>query len=109
MNKLVKINQLAAHLWAEATSPGQHSEWRREDKRRSIRVALELQTESGDLVFTRSRNVTPISLCLTSKMSVNENESVQVRRAHTDEAWSNAVVAHCTTTVSGYLIGLQMC
>lgn len=109
MNKLVKINQLAAHLLAEATSPGQHSEWRRGDKRRRIRVAIELLTESGEHLFLHSLNVTPASLCLRSQMKVNENGSVQVRRAYTDEPWSNAVVAHCTATASGYLIGLQMC
>ncbi len=109
MNKPVKINRLAAQLLSEATPPGHHNEWRRKDKRRRTGVALELQTESGEHLLLYTLNVTPVSMCLTSKTKLNVNKSVQVRRAHTDEPWSSAVVVHCTSTIGGYRIGLQMC
>ena len=102
---------LARELYEESDDPEDaHVKTRRKEVRRvTPDEPIDLEIDGKVYRFTaEARDAGTQSIGIVSKMPIKDGSYIRVRRASTEGEWNEAQVIHCTDTVGGYKIGLQI-
>lgn len=99
---------LAKELYDRLPEPVDAPEYKRSVARRQVHIPIDIELDGRICAeIAETRDVTPTSMGILCKLELPERKRIRIRRSG-GEAWSEAVVVHCVSTVGAYKIGLEI-